>query len=115
METQEKTRFEIKLKGLKESTWNMIFSIFCIIKWIFNVVYILLYPLFELIIGIYHILRYLLRGKEMINRMPTEKKEKMIQLYETNNREEISRKENWGSNLELKWLIHDMKESLKGE
>lgn len=116
METQEKTRFEIKLKGLKESTWHMIFSIFYIIKWIFNVVYILLYPLFELIIGLYHILRYLLRGKEMINRMPTEKKERLIQLYETiNSIEDIRKKENWGYFLEVKWLIHDMKESLKGE
>lgn len=115
METQEKSRFEIKLKGLKESTWHMIFSIFCIIKWMFNVVYILFYPLFELIIGIYYILRYLLWGKQKINHIPTEKKELLIQLYEKNNREEISRKENWGSNLEVKWLINDMKESLKGE
>lgn len=114
MKSNEKepiTRFDKALLELKETTKALIFSLLIIIKWIINLVYVIGFPLFELIIGIYYILKYFIHGKNVINVMSMETKEKVI---EYSNKSQLDQKPlNWGVKLTNKWLIELIKKDLE--
>lgn len=113
MKSNEKepiTRFDKALLELKETTKALIFSLLIIIKWIINLVYVIGFPLFELIIGLYYILRYLIYRKNYILNLTFEFKKKIVEHHENKIVEEPL---NWGVKLTNKWLIELIKKDLE--
>lgn len=113
MKSNEKepiTRFDKALLELKETTKALIFSLLIIVKWIINLVYVIGFPLFELIIGLYYILRYFIYRKNYILNLTFELKKKIVEHYENKIVEGLL---NWGVKLTNKWLIELIKKDLE--
>ena len=109
---REITRFSIKLENFKNTTKALLFSVFVVIKWVLYFIYILLYPIWELLLALFYLTKYWLITRWKIEDLSMDQKNYILQKYEKEKGKPCLL--NWGCQITNKLIIKKLKKDLEG-